>query len=508
MPHICRELFREVSILANGNVVCSSADASGWNILGNIYQSRIYDIFNGTKYKDLRQKILESGSDEYCPANKFKCYYKTQTFQDFGEDLKIEILQLETTSYCNLKCPSCPVPLWVKFGNMISYHPRLGQLSTEKIEEVLTDIKDTLKQILLYNYGEPFLDKRLLEILRFAKKLIPNVYITTSTNGTTIPRNWIKTIIEEGLIDYIVFSIDGASQETYSKYRIGGNFDKAFKDMVEFIEFRKAYKKSIPVVKWQYILFEWNDSDRELKLAQELAAKNGLDIVWVLTSSEGKSQRYKLGSERYQKLQGLKTPSAGIVVPGHGCYLKSPKMESTTGESRPEIKTIWMTFFRLGGGLGDDVANGLFLAAAILFTSIFLLPISLFMKFIFFISCILTVRLYRQKEKNKLKNEFREILSKNPKDFSEYIQEFINIYYNNLEVYNVSELPHPLGLTGDNLLSFQSQCLGLACVRCRFSGDAGEKLDTLSPVNDLVINSISNGKFKKLLCYEPKLPMI
>jgi|GEM_PF-3443306 len=40
------------------------------------------------------------------------------------------------------------------------------------------------------------------------------------------------------------------------------------------------------------------------------------------------------------------------------------------------------------------------------------------------------------------------------------------------------------GLTGDNLLSFQSQCLGLACVRCRFSGDAGEKLDTLSPVND------------------------
>ena len=142
-----------------------------------------------------------------------------------------------------------------------------------KIEEVLTDVKDTLKEIHLYNHGEPFLDKRLLEILRFAKQIVPDVKVITSTNATAIQRGWIKAIVEEGLIDHIVFSIDGASQETYSKYRIGGNFNKAFKNMIEFIKFKEAYKKSIPEVEWQYILFEWNDSDRELKLAQELATK-------------------------------------------------------------------------------------------------------------------------------------------------------------------------------------------------------------------------------------------
>lgn len=77
MPHICREIFQEVSILANGDVVCSSADSIGWNILGNIYQNRIYDIFYGEKYKILRQKIVESGHDAYCPATKFNCFYKT-----------------------------------------------------------------------------------------------------------------------------------------------------------------------------------------------------------------------------------------------------------------------------------------------------------------------------------------------------------------------------------------------------------------------------------------------
>jgi len=45
------------------------------------------------------------------------------------------------------------------------------------------------------------------------------------------------------------------------------------------------------------------------------------------------------------------------------------------------------------------------------------------------------------------------------------------------------------GLTGDNLRSFQRQCLELSCVRWRFSCDAGEKLDTLSPVHSSSVKS-------------------
>ena len=190
-----------------------------------------------------------------------------------------------------------------------------------------------------------------------------------------------------------------------------------------------------------------------------------MDIKWVLTTTEGKSKKYNPGSKEYQKLRGLKAYSAGIVVPGHGIKFdkkEAPPEAPPTKVSTSKIKTIWMNFFRLGGGLGDGVANGLFLAAAVLFSSIFLLPILLVIKFTFFVSCILTVRLYRQNERSKLKNEFKKVLSKNPKELREYIQNFVDIYYDNLEIYNVTESPPPLG----------------------------------------DVNSISNGKFKKLLCYE------
>jgi hypothetical protein len=339
---------------------------------------------------------------------------------------------------------------------MLGVHPRLGQLSMDKIEEMLLDTKDTLKQIQLYNYGEPFLDKRFLDILRLIRRIVPEVHITTSTSGTVIPNGWPEIIVKEGLLNHIVFSIDGASQETYSRYRIGGDFDKAFKNMTDLIKYKEIYGKSVPEVTWQYILFEWNDSDAELKQAQELASMHGLTIQWVLTHTKGKSQRYKPRSEEFRDLPGLKGYNAGILVQR---YAKSPQNALPVEFSKPtgilKIKNIWMTFFRLGGGLGDDVSNGLFLAAAIIFALLLLIHVPLFIKFGVIICCIFVVRIYRKMERDKLKIEFKEVLLRNPKDLSGYIRAFVDIYG-----INYKEISRPLG-----------------------------------------INSISNGKFKKLLQY-------
>jgi wyosine [tRNA(Phe)-imidazoG37] synthetase (radical SAM superfamily) len=455
MPYICKELFREVCILANGEVVCSSVDGIGRNVLGNIYQDHIKDIFNGKNYRESRQKILESGDDSHCPVLRYNCCHKTSLLSELDNEPKIEVIMLETTSYCNLKCPSCAVPMWVELGNKIHYHPRLGQIPIEIIEEVFVETKDTLKQILLFNYGEPFLDNRLIEILRLAKRITPSVRIITSTNGTVMKKSWPETIVKEGLIDSITFSIDGASQETYGKYRVGGNFDKAFKNMVEVIKYKKLYKKSAPEVIWQYILFEWNDSDSELKRAQDLASYNGLSIVWVLTHTEGKSRRFKPISEEYQKLDGVKAHSAGIAVPGHGNrYLGSNKVDSPTEVSK--VKAICMDFFRIGGGLGDDVANGLLVASLIVFVFILFMPVYSLIKFSIIAMCILSMRAYRQKEKYMLEKEFINVFGMPSQGLREYVQAFLDSYYDKDKVYS----------------------------------------------RPLDINQFFNGKFKKLLYYE------
>jgi len=315
---ICDQIFNEACILANGDVVCSCIDSQGCNILGNINQNGIYEIFHGIRYEILRQKINGSKLDSYCPILNFNCVYKRSSFKKFDNPFKIETIRLETTAYCNLKCPGCPSRCWMDSENSIKSHPRLGSIPIDKIEKLFTDTKDTLKTILLYNFGEPFLDKRLLEILRLAKRIAPSVFIFISTNGTVMPVGWPEIIIKEGLIDRIIFSIDGASQESYGKYRVGGNFDKAFRNMTEFSKYKKSYAKLIPQLEWQYILFKLNDSDVEIKHARELAVEHGLTLHWLYTHTDGNSQKWFPKSQEYNELEEMIEYSCGVVEPGHG----------------------------------------------------------------------------------------------------------------------------------------------------------------------------------------------
>jgi hypothetical protein len=142
--YICKEIFNSVCILANGNVVCSCRDLlplnilgnlkrnrisdiflNPLNILGNLKQNHISDIFKNAKYNKLRELILSSEPNSYCPAIKEDCCFKGASCHDIDLNIypKIEVLQLETISYCNLKCPLCPASQWAS-----SNRARLGIL--------------------------------------------------------------------------------------------------------------------------------------------------------------------------------------------------------------------------------------------------------------------------------------------------------------------------------------------------------------------------------------------
>jgi hypothetical protein len=55
-------------------------------------------------------------------------------------------------------------------------------------------------------------------------------------------------------------------------------------------------------ITWQYILFEWNDSDEEIDLAKTTAAQIGVPIEWVITSGFGASRRFTTGSNAAKAL--------------------------------------------------------------------------------------------------------------------------------------------------------------------------------------------------------------
>jgi len=317
-PMICRMIFDEICVLANGDIVCSCHDSAGKQVYGNVYRDRIADVYNGSIYQDLRRWQLTTKPDAWCPVLQAECSGRVSraTPRDGLTGRVVRKLQLEPTSYCNLKCPACPV---THFHTEPAFRDdRANLLPLEVMLSVVDQLPD-LETILFYDYGEPFLHKDAIPFLQTVRRQRPDILLHTSTNGLALNAKKIEALAAEPLIDLIVFSIDGAWQESYGRYRVNGNLQRALANMEALVRAceRADTVERVQII-WQYILFEWNDSDEELDEARRRAADIGVPLKWVLTHTEGASKRYTAGSEAATRL--FAGEGAGRVYGGEDPY--------------------------------------------------------------------------------------------------------------------------------------------------------------------------------------------
>jgi MoaA/NifB/PqqE/SkfB family radical SAM enzyme len=85
----------------------------------------------------------------------------------------------------------------------------------------------------------------------------------------------------------MTLSIDGASQETYSIYRIGGDFNKVIQNVRILNEFKRKYKTRFPILRWQFVVFGHNEHElgEARKMARELGASFYPKLSWDLSYS-------------------------------------------------------------------------------------------------------------------------------------------------------------------------------------------------------------------------------
>jgi pyruvate-formate lyase-activating enzyme len=305
-------------------------------VLGNVYSEPPTAIFNGERYKKLRRLVL-SGEGRYCPAAGRNCLLKGMTVdgRESESGHTVRSLQIEPTTACNLRCLTCLVrdihpargqatdgdtrfrvwnrarrakqglaPLVRRLPGLNGPHPsgpvtglltrgrmpkgRGGTLPLGVIETVIDDLAGSLERIDLFNYGEPFLYPHLVDALRHIRRRCPGVTVNLSTNGIPIAEETEEAIVSELLADWILFSIDGVNADTYGFYRAGGSFQTAWDHLLRF--HRKAQSSGVNVV-WQYLVFRWNDTDRELARALELAGEYGLTLWFEFVRAWGRSTR-------------------------------------------------------------------------------------------------------------------------------------------------------------------------------------------------------------------------
>jgi pyruvate-formate lyase-activating enzyme len=331
-PMICRMIFDEICVFANGDIVCSCHDSAGRQVYGNVYRDRIADVYNGPLYQDLRRWQLTAKPDAWCPVLQAECSGRTSraTARDRVTGRVVRKLQLEPTSYCNLKCPSCPVTHFHRDPAFSA--DRANILPLEVMLDVVEQLPD-LESILFYDYGEPFLHKDAIPFLQTVRRQRPDILLHTSTNGLALNAKKIEALAAEPLIDLIIFSIDGARQESYARYRVNGNLQRALDNMEALVRAceRAGTADRVEII-WQYILFEWNDSDEELAEARRRAADIGVPLKWVFTHTEGASKRYTAGSEAAARLYATET--------GGGVYGGADPYNALNAEMRMEQQQL------------------------------------------------------------------------------------------------------------------------------------------------------------------------
>jgi radical SAM protein with 4Fe4S-binding SPASM domain len=174
---------------------------------------------------------------------------------------------IEPTNHCNLKCPECPSGL----GTLTR---PLGLLKFDDFAKLIDEIKDTGFYVQLFFQGEPYINKQLPEMIRYAQER--KVYISISTNGHFITEKNVDYILENAP-DKLIFSMDGLDEESYQQYRIGGTFAQADAGLKALTRRKRELKKRLPYVELQFIVMKQNE--KQLEDVVKYGKESGVDKV-------------------------------------------------------------------------------------------------------------------------------------------------------------------------------------------------------------------------------------
>lgn len=122
-------------------------------------------------------------------------------------------IAIETTVRCDLRCPMCP-----RTGGG---YPD-ADLPDHQLYPLLSDFARLGGDYVYLNgLGEPFLDPRLFDILQHCQAL--DLQTLVSTHGGHLDASRRSRLLSVGC-DVLTVSIDAATEQTYRRVRVGGDF--------------------------------------------------------------------------------------------------------------------------------------------------------------------------------------------------------------------------------------------------------------------------------------------
>ena len=147
-----------------------------------------------------------------------------------------DIVQIESTNICNAKCVFCPRD---------EMHRRQGVMDMDLFKKIVDECATlAITHVRVHNYGEPFLDRQLVEKVRYAKaRGIKEVGMIS--NGSLITEELARGMIDAGL-DAINISVDAAGKEVFERTRLNLDYDTVIGNVRTLARLRKESGRTHP----------------------------------------------------------------------------------------------------------------------------------------------------------------------------------------------------------------------------------------------------------------------
>lgn len=181
------------------------------------------------------------------------------------------ILQIEPTNICNLECPLCPAGQR-KLGR------KLRHMKLEEFKSIIDDMESYLLLLVLWNWGEPFMNPSLPEIIRYAAER--DIRTVTSTNAHFLNDDaYVEAMLKSGLSTLFV-AIDSTCNDSYQAYRKRGSLNKVLSGLQNLVAIKKRIG-SETLINMRMVIMKQNE--HELSKLRRLARKFGADWFGVKT---------------------------------------------------------------------------------------------------------------------------------------------------------------------------------------------------------------------------------
>ncbi|MBN2609885.1 MAG: radical SAM protein, partial [Candidatus Fermentibacteraceae bacterium] len=327
-----------VFLRANGSFVC-------WDDAGSDHILTELSSESGTSWLDIlentRSYVAQALRDDRLPDPSVcpGCYCLSAVSRGRFDPLSLDVVQVEPSARCDLRCVACAT---TEERDRLSPPLDLSPAVFRRILEDLGSRGMTVNTFDFSGHGEPLKNPRLFTLTSMARKFYPGTFITVCTNGQG---EFNDEVLTSG-IDQVQVAVDGIDQESYGKYRVGGDFRMAW----NYLSGLSAHSSRIAGTRavWRYILFSHNSSPWHLERVWKMAADAGVDEVRFIFTHRGPwSENIQSGSDLVRILSGVGVPGRSLRID----TLRSLKMRSRLRDKLKTRKGIHSILRRTWNGL-------------------------------------------------------------------------------------------------------------------------------------------------------------